>query len=285
MLIDFQGNLHLDSHHQDDRTVGNTASNFRTYLANPLKFSSDDFEVGLHEIQLPSTYWNIIEEQQIIIMNGVDSVSQLIKFPAGCYYTVHEIIRVVNELVHTGYDAQPRLDYDTNLKRVIASSGLYEEYPDAHIFMSRSLASILGFESRFICKNTEVFALEPGLHRDDSGVAGYDVVFSGMFRSGVVADHSPSLNYMLFRLFVHSNIVKRPCHISHNLLRVIPLDPEPIYSAVSVKTFDRPIFSPLSGRFFDCIDIRITDNEGKLVTFQAQSVVLSLEIKRRDAFQ
>lgn len=69
MITDYEGVIHLDSGHRDPRTTSNTTSKFTSIPAHELKFSSDDYEVGLHEIQFPHTYWIILAKQSIIAVN------------------------------------------------------------------------------------------------------------------------------------------------------------------------------------------------------------------------
>lgn len=281
MILDLEGVLHLDSGLPDERTKMNSAAKFTTYLHHSLQFTSDQHEVALHEIQIPQTYFNIPKEQKIVAYSNTEGVISPIRtFSPGCYYSIYEITNEMNKLFRDQSDRGPRFEYDSILKRVVSVGGMVGKRK-GHIFVTEDLSRVLGFDKRYM-SFTETVGLPDIVQQYKSS----ELYF--VFRSwsdSLHAEHPLCLNFMIPRLQVHCSLVKQLNHGSNHLLRVIPLETNPVYGSIIAKSFERPIFVPLSGNLFDRVDISITDHEGNLISFQALSVLLTLEFRKKNAFQ
>lgn len=82
-------------------------------------------------------------------------------------------------------------------------------------------------------------------------------------------------------LYIYCDIVEKR-HVGDSfspLLRVVRVPPIRMNGDTATVTFDNPHFMNLSKRSFDCIEIYITDEKGKLVSFDKGKVILTLQFQ------
>ena len=98
------------------------------------------------------------------------------------------------------------------------------------------------------------------------------------------AEGLPHLSFDKNVIFVYSNLVKPTfCGDSfYPLLRTVPVSPEDRGKYVS-KTFERIHYLPLSGNFFNQIEVDLRFEDGKRIPFQFGKVVVTLHFREHNA--
>lgn len=271
MIIDHIGVVHVDSGLPDDRT-SNMPSNFTNFMHTSFQYSSDDFEVGLHEIQIPCCWETVRPGQCCMAFDGNVVASDLKTVNAGCYFSIGELLHAVNSCFGSS-TTQPRLIYDHAANRVISVMGEVGQFKHAHIYMTKMLAEIFGFTKYFLTVDT---SNDPVIRRKSVKIS-----LDSEGQERIVAARPFSLTIALPRLFINCSLVKHVGPSTRHLLRAIPVDKGSRFGDILVKVFDRPIFLPLSCRYFDRISVSVTDSEGNEVKFCSGSVIATLEIRRK----
>lgn len=78
-----------------DITGKNTIGNYTTILPQEIKFYDVGWEVGLAEIQITKTWFNIRESQEISLQLEDDEQIYQMKLPPGCYADIYDIMNEI----------------------------------------------------------------------------------------------------------------------------------------------------------------------------------------------
>lgn len=293
MIINFTGAIHLDSSLEDDRTENNTPAHFTNYLHTGFQFSHDnEYEVALHEIQIPNTWQNLSVNQGCAVVSENQMVGGFKYIPKGSYNSIPELLGHVNNLFLDGTLNPPKLVYDEKIGRVCSIVGEYKGRKTAHIYVTKILAWMLGFTDRYILTGLEAGDAEkvdvlviPSNYSDEMASNSITPILRVVQLCNPctkeIANMPPSINYLVPRLFVECSIVKHVVHHTRHLLRAIPVAKDNSFGNILSSVFDRPLFAPLSTNYFDRISIKITDSNGNEIGFIGGSVILTLEIRKK----
>lgn len=279
MITDFEGEFLLCSDNKDDRTE-NTTSNFTVFVSSKFVYSNTNFEVGLHEIQIPCT-WNNLCRDEVVFALTDKMILDVQRFPAGAYYDTHELVHRINKMMAKNEKA-PRLEYNERLKRVMMRQGERDGKSDVIIVMSETLAFMLGFTGLFV-RGASIALFGCGVSIADCISTGAQFIgVNDIFNQELVlADTAPDLHICIPRLFVSSTLVKHAAHETRHLLRVIPVKKNISFGEIATTTYDKPLFLPLAHLTVDRLDLRITDDRGSDVSFNRGSVFATLCFRRR----
>ena len=285
MIIDYEGVVHVDSGLSDART-SNKPSSFTNFMHCPFEFTSDDFEVGLHEIQIPCSWKNVPDNQWAAAFSNDLCVSPMRAIAAG-YYSISELIGYINGYFSHHGERAPNLMIDAKLGKVVSVCGLLGNTTGVHIRLTQALALMLGFSRRFGAFGTEPieYDLSLSMREVTSSTPVVRVVDDNRVGDTIAATLPYCMQLAVPRLYVSCELVKHVAHSTRQLLRVIPASPNHRFGDILVQTYDRPLFLPLAHRSFDRISLTITDSSGKELTFLSGNVFATLEFrKKRDAF-
>jgi len=237
----------------------NNASRFVTKLPQPQEYSGE-YEVGLAEIQFNNTYFNIdkgtvyftytIPQQE----NNEDEVPPPIKteMHEGLYESKKYFAHALNKLFEflgTLPSGKRRIKCYYNQASKKASLTLYEPY--GVIQLSEYLADILGLPST--------------------------LTGAGHFES----DHLMDLNQNFKNVFVYCDLVQaRPVGDAMvPLLRTLP----PIDNKQDTvhHIFEKPHYIPLARFQFSTVEILLTTDTGKDISFDNGHTIVTLDFRRR----
>jgi hypothetical protein len=137
-------------------------------------------------------------------------------------------------------------------------------YIDQRIIASPVLARMLGFN----------LAAGNALHGDVYSGSGWITKYRGQ-REANLNDASSEL------LYVYTNVVRNR-HVGQNmtpLLRIVDAYGARIRTVR--RSFDRPQYIPVGVRLIDHIEIHITNDQGRTVTFKEGKCVVTLHFRQR----
>lgn len=278
MITDFEGVLFLDSDTDDERT-DNRPSRFHTFMHSSFLFESDDFEVGLLEMQLPYTWKNLTTDQFVAGIDA-DACSGKYRIPAGCYYNTVDLVDKINRFFVENRDP-PRLIYDPLFNRVRSKAGSHTVRASVHIVCTKELAQVLGMSYWFGLMSGEPPEGKCILYKE-AGQEDRLVKYGKWPKESIeVMERPVNLQASLERLYISSSIVKHRAHSQHELLRVIPLARNLTFGEIDVISHDRPVFVPIAHQSFDRIEICLRDKNGKEPEFTSGNVIVTLEFRRR----
>ena len=144
--------------------VGNTIGNFVTHLSRKLNLS-DEWEVGLTDIQYSKTWFNIMRDEYVNILFSDDKLHRdeynnykeykFLVLNAGNYNSPEDICLKINEAIKYNLNLHkileknmllpPKLKYMKDSNKIIMKFGLCTDEGFAYIHFSDFLASMLGF--------------------------------------------------------------------------------------------------------------------------------------------
>lgn len=101
MSLDYVGTIHLDSNvvETDDGSSINSLAHFRTTLASPLDFTSDEYEVGLVNMTYTNTWYNVGKNEYVALARDQGTIEYVVPLIEGKYNTVYEILAMINNVL------------------------------------------------------------------------------------------------------------------------------------------------------------------------------------------
>ena len=240
----------LPSNSSMNKFENNTLSNFRVELYNELKFpgGEEQWDVALAEIQYPTTWYNMGDDEH---SNYFEVNGRKFHLPEGYYESGEHLVNKMTESLRDYGISNPQFRYDKISKRIHVTN---RDAKFVVVIFSENVARLLGYQKAVKLN------LLPGEAKYGEGM----VTISAGFHS----------------LYVYSNAVA-PVHVgdvSARLLRVVPL--EESNGGYKSKTFERPHYKPVGLSGSRVIEIRILNDAGHPVRFEAGKVVVTLHFKR-----
>lgn len=261
----------------------NTITNFVTRLHNKISLS-EDWEVGLAEIIIPKSWFNVGKGENIEIhCNQCEKVIPEIgvrdkpaqytidmRIQAGYYESVETLVTEINSLISKNFSAPVEEWTQNNVTRKIAES----EWPkfrynalnrkvyvtvqkNMMITLSDNLATILGFADR---QNP----LVSERNRD----------------TNVRSNRASDINMGLNAIYIYCDILE---YVSVGdtqapLLRII--DVEGKHGSTIHKIFDRPRYVPIQKLQFDSLELDLRDDFGKPIPFESGKLIVTLHFRK-----
>lgn len=215
---------------------------------------SQQYEVGLVEVQIPNTYFNVLEgEAWIQYLPGKGKPPALWTVPPGLYASPDLVLNQLNNqvLVMTkGGPVPVRFLWERAANKV--SFNLNEE--GCEVIISDMLTELLRLPSSHASEvETSVVEGEPGVKMDSD----------------------------LRNVFVYCDLVaSRPVgDVMVPLLRAIPIMDRGSTSVFRV--YDKAHYVPLSRFSFDTVEVLLTTDRGKTIPFKRGTSVLTLHFRTR----
>ena len=267
----------------------NSASHFYTRLPQDVELNND-YEVGLSEIQLSNTYFNVedkdcylsylvpnlnetgqpaTKEHTVTVKDNSLAVAyhrtttdseykeptvKTVQIPGGLYdsneFFIHQLNTLCKNELGAGDNGKVRVKFYYNRATKKVSMTLYEK--SGVITFSSSLQRILGFS----------------LHTFTG---------PGHFASEFIMD----LNEDFKNVFVYSDLVS-PRMVGDTmapLLRIVPMSERK--SQIVYRIYEKPHYVPLSRFQFNTTEILLTTDKGRPISFTSGSTVVTLHFRRR----
>ena len=257
----------------------NTLSHFRVQLPQELTFDGP-YEVGLTQLQYPRTWFNIPEEDTIILVEQVEANLALsyltCKIAGGTYESVDQLVKLINLAIQRKIKKVWRrsenffLHYSAienrvhfQCKRGPDSSDTVTS-PCLRVSFSPAILLRLGFIAGF------------NKHRSEKPY---------YLRNGDVAEFTVDLDGGFKNIYVNTDIIKQTHYVGHTLqsvLRVVPIQGRRhemvLFEPIRIDWF------PLRFNRFRQIEISLTTDLGQYVKFERGKTVVTLHIRRAREF-
>lgn len=247
----------LPNNSSTDYFPENRSWSFRTKLAKPISLHGN-WEVGLAEIQYPHT-WNTVEQSLKLryTMGDKDAATGKVfwwsaEVPPGQYPNVESVLETIHNNMVPDALQQIKFFYDKATRLVSLQCVNQCEVR----FNDPLLPQILGFDYN------EQLAMK------------------GQTRMHV-AKRVPDLKLGHFGLWVYTDITA-PVPVGDAtvpLLRIVAVEGED--GDIVTKTYDRPHYVPVNQSHFDCLEVHISSDLGRFVSFEYGKVVVKLHFRPR----
>lgn len=254
----------------------NTLANYTVNLDSALELS-EDYEVGLAELQYPQSWDNIRRGSNKIKIAYTHK--QMGKFdilekevPAGYYHSVPELIAVIMDI------------YKTTRKERITLDGLEMKYNPTtrRVFISTDNMKlrILRANGKIHTPKVQSAAIE--LYDDVARLLGFKnktIIDTGKTMESEFAA-TPSGGF--HQMYLYTDIIYPQPHPDGNvsILRTIAIEGAPNREYLS-KRFQKIYYMPLLKRTITTIEFKIMDDIGKLVGFDYGKVIVILHFRRK----
>lgn len=257
----------LPSNSSEEYYGRQTPGHYYTRLATPLHVDPEEYEVGLAEISMPNTRYNVPEFHVTYTdMTGAPPRAYRISMKAGHYKSIRHLItrlnRSIGKTMHISAELpQNKFAHNRVSGRVTcyAASGFQVEFED-------SLGILLGFGNS---KTTKLAYERTGdIYKERS--------VTGMFEANV--------NRLSETLMIYSDIIS-PQFVGDHLvpmLRHLPHVPERRGDSDVVQArFMHVHYVGLQRAVIESIEIYYADSTGNEPTFQSGASVVKLHFRRK----
>lgn len=230
---------------------GNRTSDFTIPLSEHLRFpKSEQWKVGLLEIQIPITFYNLddsFDENIIVFKHHTERFVE--KVPAGSYKSITELVREINKILFRFRLLKnfSKVYYYESSNTILIRVKQYQT-----IIFSPRVAKIFGLPEELKVENPE----------SDSQV----------YRS-----QTADLWKDLHHLFIYSNITEDRIFNSSSipLLGTVSIKNNR-FGSLLVKNFPQPEVLKIRYDYYSSIHFEILNEAGENVRFRSGSVVLKL---------
>ena len=244
----------------------NTLSRFTVKLNSDIELSGQ-WEVGLSEIQYPTSWHNIRTGYNTFVVREMRPTTiprrrtkafhQMYRIPPG-YYSVEELISKMKnmctgvKLNELGID----ISYDSSTRRVTFNTKMNEKGKNrGSVKLRGDVATLLGFNtSTTIRANTITKSPHAAL---------------------------PSAGF--HTMYVYSDIVEQQMvgHEQAPLLRVLPIEDQRSAETFVSKTFSKIYYVPVEKKRVTAVEFLIMDDGGRQVGFDYGKVVIVLHFRKK----
>ena len=237
----------------------NNISYFQTPLYSPLQLDTNEWYVGLAEIILPDTWYNIKTKDKKITFRHKGRTPQTLYLEEG-YYSPKQFVKELQAKIDTATRQKPNAttkpcnvtyDIESGIITINICSG-------SQLLLSKQLSTKLGFKQKVTFTEGEN-----------------------------VADTICDLDNNCHIIFIYSNIVSEtmlgnefvkllrtiatPSTLNHYLTQPIQY---------TTLTFDKPHYKKVSTSFENKIDIALVDSNGEPFVFKKGEAHVTLHFKR-----
>jgi hypothetical protein len=256
----------LSSNASADVFPNNTIGNYRNQLQSYVNFEKDEtWKVGLLEVTYPKTWLNVPRDLEIgYEINGNITLHQSLFLPAGHYATDQILIDKLNERIQKFKPAEdatmPELWLDPITHRVRFKRG-FTTSPESglpepiYAYLIPELRALLGVEI-------------------PDGSKTHEPYFWGTQAVGL---RSICSNFYLYSDICGFSFV---ADTMSQLLRSVPVDDEKPYGQQIRIRFDTPLFTNVTKKSFDSIEIDLKSDSNTTIEFNSGRVTVLLLFKR-----
>jgi hypothetical protein len=242
--------LTLPSNASSDLFTNNLPGEYRTKLAYPVTLRGK-WECALAEISYPRS-WNLITEDAELGCQVRGKEARNITIPKGFYSSVKEVI----DEIRGQWDETERESFEMLYNPKTHLLIIYVKPGCLLVWQHNDLSKVLGILGNRDWIRSPVMI---GSKRHTAGPLNMDLD--------------------LHSLYVYTDVIA-PSLVGNTcvpLLRIVPVDGK--YGDVVMKTYDKLHYVPLRSSTFECIEINIADNSGKMVQFEFGRVVVKLHVR------
>lgn len=230
-----------------DSIVQKNPSSFQIFLPQRITLQGS-YEIALREISFPNNLLTLVTEKDseiIIQLNGTKD-KHVIHLPRRKYSSVIELVEQINEDL---------LDYSYSMKVEVLGNGFVKVFAIGGIItFSPLLRDILGLKNEVV-NNVEM-------------------------ESMCVANLFQQHNF----LNVCTDLVQPLCYAKKQRQLLRRIGYTNVQGRYVEKTFDNPIYFPLSRKDFETITIQITNDYGNPISFDRGTVFILLHVRQRTGF-
>lgn len=255
-------------------------NNFKTKLSQPISLDTGQWSVGLAEVTYPLTWPNLDTFTIAVYVREASGAGKAYskKMQGQRYlnaaHLVREIQWCVNKLLPETHANSIKVRYDdlSGRMRVVTD-------PDCHLWVSRSLAIILGYVTNTAAPRTEenetIYGLK--LPREQT-----DALVPSDNREADESDFSVNINRLRPNIYIYCNVIEHQIigDTKAPLLRILPVPETSTTGDVVQHKFTNIHYIPLSRGIFEVIELSIVDGSGDYIAFKAGYAILKLHFKR-----
>lgn len=222
----------------------NTLAKYKVKLPEHINLTGS-WEVGLASITYPHTWYNIRDENRRYYYDNGRGAWDVGLIPVGYYTTVDDLINQIKQGLQNDGITGISLKFDDISHKVTITLDKGKK-----LYFENDLGVILGF--------------------------GKEVILSKSITAPYVSD----LDVGLQSLFVYLNIVDSQIvgDVRAPLLRIVPAQGRD--GEIITINYNNPQFLPLATKEFETLEVLITSDVGKKITFERGRVVLTLNFRR-----
>lgn len=236
-----------------DHFPNNNASHYYTKLPQSIDLKSGDYEVGLAEIMFNNSYLNIRDKECWIKFRTNEQGEHHLKMlAAGLYDSAEYVIQSLNNLIKTLPDRSQHGKIKFHFDRASKKATIKIYQKGGGIILSPALQELLGMESQTLW----------GPDRFES--------------KGMIDIHRD-----FYAVYVYCDLVEqRPVGDAMvPLLRIVPISEKK--ADVVHHIFEKPQYIPLIRHQFNTLEILLTTDTGKPISFVKGKTVVTLHFRRR----
>ena len=274
----------------------NTRSQFRTRLARRREFPSDeDWRVAVTEITYKQSWYNVKQDCQIRLYTeyGTEVEYERYSIPkmmlnAGYYYNINDLVSRINaHMQELGkyISDRPKISCNHNTQIISIEPGFDNVGIKFIPIFTREIEEILGLVDKH--NNTLFERMQMQLHTvvdNDSAIiiAGTQAMFDN-YR--IYGSRSADISSGFNNIYVYSNIVQQS-DVGDAFAPILTTFPnKQAKEGWGYSVHHEPknlVYRPLQTKFFDTIQIDITDDSGELIDFKLGNVVLKLHFLKHE---
>ena len=224
----------------------NTQSEFKTQLPEPIDLQGD-WEVGLAEIQYPSSWYNLPCDQFVRI-GTLD-----IEIEEGYYHSFQDLFECINKQIKKKLNTKPgasvRFEYLPSKKVMVRNN------ENVTVTLSKAFGEMMGFQ-RF-----------------------YNALIRFFYISETVkSDFTADINQGKHHLYVYSDIVEPHVvgDVKVRLVRIVPVEKGDIVT----KQYENIQYFPVMIKKFNTIEINIKDDMNTPIAFNHGKTIVTLHFRK-----
>src|SRR6266436_196876 len=243
----------------------NTISNYVTRLATNL--SLDGFEVGLSEISYTKSWFNLVEDQSICVLDADGMMhTNGYEIKAGRYDDQQELVDYINRGLST-YKSDviqqpPRFELNKHSRKITNLAGRDRCDASCDALLPLEIRNMLGFGDSFFAQRLGYSSI-PTLH--DTQIE----IVQKSIKGDYDAFHSYDMNAGVHSLYVYCDIIE-PSIVGDTysqLLRVVEIPGSVPFGDQCIIRYEKPYYFSLNTRSFQTIEIDIKDDSGERINF------------------
>ena len=225
----------------------NTLSEYKVKLPYHMDLSGS-WEVGLASITFPHTWFTITNNERRFYYDSGDGTFVVGLIPEGYYTSISKVIHAINKAIID--DGVKGISFQVNTRSqkvtITVASG-------QKLGLANSLGTVLGFGGAILLTETKT------------------------------APYVSDINIGLQSLFVYLNIIETQIvgDAQAPLLRIVPAQGKD--GEIVTLNYDNPQYIPLATKDFEIVEVLITDDTGKKISFERGRVVLTLHFRLRQS--
>ena len=258
----------LPSNSSMDHHPRNTVAQFTTALSQNIELDGD-WEVGLAEISMPTTWYNITSNMTLFELND-----ESFNIPVGYYPSVKEVLENMVHVIN-GNHVHEKAKFEI-VRQITRNVSVYNLKDDQIGFLFNSIKEEVGIvlprKSRMTINDDLAMILVGSKFVVQNNNSSQHIVAKG--RRGTTLQKTLPLAY------IYCDIIE-PSFVGDTkvqLLRTVNVDPST--NSTVTHIFTKPVYIPLQKKHFNSIEINIMTSTGEAIPFAPGHSVVTLHFRR-----